>query len=124
MVEGVGGAMTARQPQVLRAIAAPDRGRLELQVLVLQSTIAGFFVFGALSGMFGQGGAATVAAVGWVAGYHAWHAWYVLRRGSPGSQRALVEALTPLLDVSCITGGVDRPGQRSVAVWAVYRMRW
>ena len=112
--------MTARQPQVQHAMAAPDRGRLELQVLVLQSTIAGFFVFGALSGMFGQGGSATLAAVAWVAGYHAWHAWYVLRRRIPGEPSALVEALTPLLDVSCITVAWIVLDSSQSPFWAVY----
>lgn len=112
--------MTARRPQVLQAMPALDRGRLELQVLVLQCTIAGFFVFGALSGMFGQGGAATVAAAGWVAGYHAWHAWYVVRRRIPGQPSAFVEALTPVLDVSCITVAWVVLGSAHSPFWAVY----
>ncbi len=112
--------MTARRPQVVQAIPAPDRGRLELQVLVLQSTIAGFFVAGALTGLFGKGGAATVAAAAWVTGYHAWHAWYVLRRRIPGSPSPLVEGLTPVLDVSCITVAWVVLDSAQSPFWAVY----
>jgi diguanylate cyclase (GGDEF)-like protein len=112
--------MTARQPQVLRPIAAPDRGRLELQVLALQSTIAGFFVFGAITGLFGQGGTAAFGAAAWVAGYHAWHAWYVLRRRIPGKPSTLIEALTPLLDVSCITVAWIALDNARSPFWAVY----
>jgi diguanylate cyclase (GGDEF)-like protein len=112
--------MAARQLQVVQALPAPDRARLELQVLVLQSTIAGFFVLGVLTGMFEKGGGATLAAASWVTGYHAWHAWYVLRRRIPGAPSPLVEGLTPILDVSCITVAWVILDNAQSPFWAVY----
>lgn len=112
--------MTARRPQVLQAIPVYNRSRIERQVLVFQSTIAAFFVFGVLTGMFGNGGPATLAAAAWVAGYHAVHAWYVLRSRIPGRPDPIIEAATPLLDVSCITVAWIVLGDAHSPFWAVY----
>jgi diguanylate cyclase (GGDEF)-like protein len=112
--------MTAGQSQAVSAISARSSPRLELQVLALQSTIALFFVCGALAGAWGNGGPPTVAAAAWIATYHAWHAWYVLRRRIRGRSNPVIEFATPLLDVSCITVAwvaLDNPGS---PFWAVY----
>ncbi len=97
-----------------------DRSRLELQVLVLQSTIAAFFVSGVLAGAFGEPGQAALAAAYWIAAYHFFHAWYVIRFRMAGRAISVVETLTPLCDVSCITGAWVVLGNAASPFWAVY----
>jgi diguanylate cyclase (GGDEF)-like protein len=112
--------MTAGRTQAVSAIAARSSPRLEIQVLVLQSTIALFFVCGALAGAWGRGGVSTAGASAWIVAYHAVHAWYVLRRRIRGRSNAAIEFATPLLDVSCITVAwvvLDNPNS---PFWAVY----
>ena len=101
-----------------RAVLAGDQRALEMKVLLLQSSIAGFFVAGALLGWFG-GNRAELGAV-WVGSYHIVHAVYVLKWRIPGRPSLLVEFATPLLDVSCITTAWIVLGDVQSPFWAVY----
>lgn len=101
-------------------IGQRDQRRLEVQVLVLQSLIAGFFVLGALSGWFGMRSTASLAGAAWIAVYHLFHAWYILRFRIPGKPVRAVEWATPLLDVSCITTAWVVLDQAQSPFWAVY----
>jgi diguanylate cyclase (GGDEF)-like protein len=112
--------MTVRRVSGPPAIPERDQRKLERQVLVLQSTIAGFFVAGALLGWFGTQSFASQAGAAWIAGYHLVHAWYILQRRIPGKPIHTVEWLTPLLDVSCITTAWVVLDQAQSPFWAVY----
>lgn len=111
---------TLRRWDVGPPVSERDRSRLELQVLVLQSAIAGFFVFGVLMGMFGDGSDASHGVATWIAGYHVAHAWYVVRFRMRGHAIASFEALTPVCDVASITSAWVVLGSSSSPFWAVY----
>ncbi len=112
--------MTVGSTPVLPAVPEHDRGRLEVQVLVLQSMIAGFFVAGALLGWFGTDSVAAKAGAAWILVYHLAHGWYVLSYRVPGHPSELVETLTPLFDVTCITTAWVVLNQAQSPFWAVY----
>lgn len=111
---------TIRRWEVGPPTGARDRSRLEFQVLVLQSSIAAFFVVGVLAGAFGDRGSTAISAAIWVAGYHVVHAWYVARFRMAGHASSTIEAITPLCDVSCITLAWVLLGDSSSPFWAVY----
>ncbi len=112
--------MTEGSSPVLPAMPERDQRKLERQVLVLQSAIAGFFVAGMFFGWFGTRSEAAVAGAVWIAGYHALHAFYILGYRIPGRPIRIVEWLTPLLDVSCITTAWVVLDQAQSPFWAVY----
>ena len=112
--------MTVGSPKGPPAIPERDQRKLERQVLVLQSTIAGFFVAGVLFGWFGTQSSASQAGAAWIAGYHVLHAWYILQFRIPGKSSRAVEWMTPLLDVSCITTAWVVLDQAQSPFWAVY----
>lgn len=89
-------------------------------MLVLQSAIAGFFVFGVLTGLFGGGTHTGYAAATWIAGYHVVHASYVALFRMAGHASPIIEAITPLCDVTCITVAWVVLGSASSPFWAVY----
>ena len=97
-----------------------ERVRVERQVLALQCAIAAFFVAGALAGMFRMRQPAGTYAVAWIAAYHLLHTWYVLAYRMPGRPSRIVEILTPLCDVSCITAAWVVMGDAASPFWAVY----
>jgi len=97
-----------------------DQRQLETKVLVLQSTVAGFFVLGVVLGWFGAQSHAAFAGAAWIGGYHIVHAVYVLRWRIPGRPNALVETLTPPLDVSCITTAWVVLGDPLSPFWGAY----
>ena len=97
-----------------------ERVRVERQVLALQCAIAAFFSAGALAGIFRMPQPAGAYAIAWIAGYHILHAWYVLARRIPGRPSRIVEVLTPLCDVSCITAAWVVMGDAASPFWAVY----
>lgn len=112
--------MTEGSSPVLPAMPERDQRKLERQVLVLQSAIASFFVAGMFFGWFGTRSEAAVAGAVWIAGYHALHAFYILGYRIPGRPIRIVEWLTPLLDVSCITTAWVVLDQAQSPFWAVY----
>ncbi len=112
--------MTEGSSPVLPAMPERDQRKLERQVLVLQSAIAGFFVAGMFFGWFGTRSEAAVAGAVWIAGYHVLHAFYILGYRIPGRPIRIVEWLTPLLDVSCITTAWVVLDQAQSPFWAVY----
>lgn len=112
--------MTVGRPAITGGVPARDQRRLEAQVLVLQSTIAGFFVLGALLGWFGTRSTATAAGAAWIAGYHLVHAAYVVLYRMRRRPIGWVEAVTPPLDVSCITMAWILIDQPTSPFWAVY----
>ena len=112
--------MTLDRPGFVSAIPERDQRKLERQVLVLQSAIAGFFVLGVLLGWFGTQSNASKVGAGWIAGYHIVHAIYILSYRVPGRPIGAVEAVTPMLDVSCITTAWVVLGQAQSPFWAVY----
>lgn len=97
-----------------------DQRALELKVLVLQSTIAGFFVAGASLGWFGTHAFAARYGAAWIGVYHLLHAWYVMGWRIRGRAIPLIELATPLLDVSCITTAWVVLGDAQSPFWAVY----
>jgi len=112
--------MTPAPRNAVPGMPEHDRTRLEYQVLVLQSTIAGFFVLGAITGLFGEFGNSRQAAAAWIGGYHIVHAWYILRFRIAGRPNHIIETLTPLCDVSCITMAWVVLGDAQSPFWAVY----
>lgn len=111
---------TLRRWDVGPPVGERDRSRMEFQVLVLQSAIAGFFVIGVLTGLFGDGGHTSWSAAIWIAGYHVVHAWYVVSFRMAGHASPLIEAVTPLCDVASITFAWVVLGNSSSPFWAVY----
>ena len=59
-------------------------------------------------------------AIAWITGYHVFHTWYVLAYRMPGRPSRIVEVLTPLCDVSCITAAWVVMGDAASPFWAVY----
>ncbi|MGE3077190.1 MAG: diguanylate cyclase [Dehalococcoidia bacterium] len=112
--------MTLGTPRTVLAMPGPDQPKLERQVLILQSTIAGFFVVGVLLGWFGTHSLASRVGAAWIAGYHVVHAVYILRYRIPGRPLRWAEGLTPILDVSCITTAWVVLDQAVSPFWAVY----
>lgn len=112
--------MTLGSASVLPAVPGSDQPKLERQVLILQSTIAGFFVVGVFLGWFGTRSAASEVGAAWVAIYHIVHAFHIVRYRIRGRHIGWVEAVTPLLDVSCITTAWVVLDQASSPFWAVY----
>lgn len=112
--------MTVASPHVLLARPERDQRNLEWKLLMLQSAIASFFVLGAFSGWFGARDHATTSGAAWVGGYHLFHAFYVLHWRARGKSLALVEHLTPLFDISCITMAWVVIGDAHSPFWAVY----
>jgi len=94
--------------------------RLELTVLILQSSIATFYCLGTALGLFPTDGGAWQLAVAWIAGYHVVHAGYVLAFRMRARPSGPVEVLIPLLDVSCITAGWVAMGDPHSALWGIY----
>ncbi|HMO54526.1 MAG TPA: GGDEF domain-containing protein [Tepidiformaceae bacterium] len=111
---------TVRRWEVGPPVGERERSRLEFQVLLLQSAIATFFVGGVMAGFLGSPGPVTEAAIYSIAIYHVFHAWYVVRYRMAGHAHSLVEALTPLCDVACITMAWVALGDSSSPLWAVY----
>src|SRR5215216_2446554 len=107
-------------PHWLRNQPGRHQRKLEGQVLLLQSAIAGFFVAGALFGWFGSRSTATGVGAVWVGAYHVVHAVYVLRYRIGRAPLSWVEAITPLLDVSCITTAWVVLADPRSPFWAVY----
>ncbi len=104
----------------LPQVPAEERARQDLHVMALQGVIAGFFVAGELLGWFGDDSAASRAAVAWIAAYHIFRVAYVVRRRATHRPVGVVEALIPLLDVSCVSSAwviLNDPGS---PFWAVY----
>lgn len=97
-----------------------DQRPLEKKVLVLQSCIAGLFVIGAVSGWFGSNHDAARAGAAWIGAYHVIHGIYVVRWRIRGRTIRLVELLTPMMDVSCITTAWVVLGDAQSPFWAVY----
>ncbi|MBI5946713.1 MAG: GGDEF domain-containing protein [Chloroflexi bacterium] len=97
-----------------------DRNHLEVQVLILQCSIAAFYCVGAGLGYFAAEPAARWASVAWVGGYHLFHAWYILFRRNRERPWELVEVITPALDVSCITVALLAHADPNSAFWAIY----
>jgi diguanylate cyclase (GGDEF)-like protein len=112
--------MTVGSPNGPPALRERDQRRLELQVLVLQSTIAGFFVAGVLLGWFGTRSTASQLGAAWIGSYHLVHAWYIVRHRAAGRPIRPIESITPLLDVSCITTAWVVLDQAQSPFWAVY----
>jgi diguanylate cyclase (GGDEF)-like protein len=112
--------MSGASTRARRPAPSPERQRLELQVLVLQSAIAASYCLLVVSGLVPSSGEAWRWAVGWVASYHVFHAWYVLRRRTRDRPIAGVERVTPLLDITCITAGWVAVGNPSSALWGVF----
>ena len=112
--------MTLGSPRALPAMPERDQSRLEQQVLLLQSSIAGFFVAGTLLGWFGTQSAASQIGAAWITGYHIVHAVYILRYRIPGRSVRWMEWVTPLFDVSCITTAWVVLDQAQSPFWAVY----
>ncbi len=112
--------MTLGSPRAQSAMPNSDQLKLERQVLILQSTIAGFFVVGVLLGWFGTHSTASRIGAAWIAAYHVVHAVYILRYRIPGRPVRWAEWLTPLLDVSCITTAWVVLNQAHSPFWAVY----
>ncbi len=100
--------------------APVDRNHLEVQVLILQSSIAAFYCVGAAMGYFAAEPAARWGSVAWVGGYHLFHAWYILFRKNRQRPWALIEVMTPALDVSCITAAWMANADPNSAFWAIY----
>jgi diguanylate cyclase (GGDEF)-like protein len=99
---------------------AAEHARIERQVLALQSVIALAYSVAALSGLFGVDGPVRNACVAWILGYHVVHAAYVLWFRVPGRPIFWIEAVTPLLDATCITAGVIAIGDPDSPLWALY----
>lgn len=112
--------MTVASPQALAAMSERDQRNLEWKVLVLQSTIAAFFVAGALTGWFGDRSTEARTGAAWIGSYHVLHAWYVLQWRARRNGIAFMERITPLLDVSCITTAWIVIGDAQSPFWAVY----
>ncbi|QFG02440.1 GGDEF domain-containing protein [Tepidiforma bonchosmolovskayae] len=89
-------------------------------MMALQGTIAAFFVAGELLGWFGDHSAASRAAVAWIAAYHIFRVVYVVRRRASHRPVRAIEALIPLLDVSCISSGWILLGNPLSPFWAAY----
>lgn len=104
----------------LPAMPERDQRVLEMKVLVLQSSIAAFFVAGALLGWFGTSGHAARAGAAWIGLYHVLHATYVLGWRGRGRPIPFIELATPMLDVSCITMAWVVLGDAQSPFWAVY----
>ncbi|MCE7927584.1 MAG: GGDEF domain-containing protein [Chloroflexi bacterium CFX7] len=94
--------------------------RLELQVLALQTAIAATYCTLVLLGVVPSPGQAWKWSVAWIASYHAFHAWYVLACRLPGRRNGTIEAVTPLLDITCITAGWVAIGDPSSALAGVF----
>lgn len=107
-------------PRALPTMPERDQRALERKVLVLQSGIATFFALGAALGWFGTRGEAALAGAAWVGAYHVLHAIYIIRWRIRRRPIRFVEALTPLLDVSCITTAWVVLGDAQSPFWAVY----
>jgi diguanylate cyclase (GGDEF)-like protein len=112
--------MAVGNPHWLRGNLGRHQRRLEAQVLLLQSAIAGFFVAGVLFGWLGSRSTATNLGAAWIGAYHVVHAGYVLRYRIRGTPLATIEAITPLLDISCITTAWVVMGDPQSPFWAVY----
>jgi len=97
-----------------------ERGRLEIQVLLLQSAIALSYCVAVYAGLFGAGGASRIVAVAWISGYHAFHAWYVLVHRAQCRRVRWIETMTPLCDISCVTFAWIALGDPGSAIWVVY----
>jgi diguanylate cyclase (GGDEF)-like protein len=106
--------------EVLPAVPERDQRKLETQVLILQSGIAGFFVLGTLLGWFGTHSLQSQLGAAWITGYHILHAVYILRFRIPGRPVRWIEWVTPLFDVSCITTAWVVLDQAQSPFWAVY----
>ena len=112
--------MAVGSPALGPAMPERDQRKLEKQVLVLQSAIAGFFVAGTLLGWFGTHSTASRLGAAWILGYHVAHAAYILRYRVPGRPVRWIEWVTPLFDVSCITTAWVVLAQAQSPFWAVY----
>ncbi len=112
--------MPLGRPHALPAMPERDQRPLEKKVLILQSCIAVFFVLGATRGWFGTHGSAARAGAAWIGAYHVVHAVYVIRWRIRGSAIRVVELLTPMLDISCITTAWVVLGDAQSPFWAVY----
>lgn len=112
--------MWSVRPTGLPATDGGERARLEKQLLILQVGIATLFCFGVLFGVFGPFESTRAWAVLWVGVYHVFHVAYVVRFRVPGRPLRLVEAVTPLFGISCITAGWAVVGDPVSPLWAVY----
>jgi diguanylate cyclase (GGDEF)-like protein len=92
------------------------RTRLEIEILALQCGIALFYCVGVVTGLFSANGPYVAPAVAWIVVYHVLRSVYVLRF----PVKRPIEALTPFLDVSCITAGWLVLHDLSSPLWAVY----
>ena len=97
-----------------------DRHHLEVQVLILQCSIAAFYCVGAAMGYFAADSAARWGSVVWIGGYHLFHAWYILLRKNREHPWAVIEVITPALDVSCITAAWLAQADPNSAFWSIY----
>ncbi|MEO8538620.1 MAG: GGDEF domain-containing protein [bacterium] len=112
--------MTVASPRRLSAMPERDLKVLEWRVLVLQSSIACFFVVGTLFGWFGTDSDTSKLGAMWIGLYHVIHAVYVLHWRVRGRNVKAVEFVTPLFDISCITTAWVVIGQAQSPFWAVY----
>ncbi len=100
--------------------APVDRNHLEVQILILQCSLAAFYCVGAGMGYFVAEPAARWGSVAWIGGYHLFHAWYILFRANRQRPWAAIDVLTPALDVSCITAAWMAHADPNSAFWAIY----
>lgn len=100
--------------------SAPDRVRLELQILGVHLVIAIAFTIGALTGVLGIHGQARYAAALWVGGYHVFHALYVLLIRIPRGPVRWIEPLATAGVITCITAGWVASRSPTSPLWAIY----
>ncbi len=96
------------------------RRRLELQVLLLQTSLAAFYCALVTIPIVSRPGTAWIWATAWIAGYHVLHAGYVLGWRIRGRPVPLIEVGTPLLDISCVTAGWVALGDPNSALWGIF----
>jgi diguanylate cyclase (GGDEF)-like protein len=75
---------------------------------------------GVVAGLFPIGEPIRTVVVAWIIGYHLLHAWYVLALRIPGQPQLVVEVVTPLLDVFCITLAWLALADSGSPFWVIY----